>query len=76
MPLRAERRLGQMMKEIPKAQPMENQYGAFEVGASETPTSTLASVGIDKNLAKRTRDRAVHDFENGSSLRGEQKDTN
>jgi hypothetical protein len=46
---RAERRLGEMMKEVPKATGNE-----FHGGVSETPpVPTLASQGIDKNLANR-----------------------
>lgn len=46
---RAERRLGEMMKEQPKNP--GHRFG----GVSETPPATLADMGIDKNLAKRAR---------------------
>jgi hypothetical protein len=51
---RSERRLGEMMEEQPKAatgQHTGNQY--VGIGVRETPIPTLASQGIDKNLAKR-----------------------
>lgn len=56
--LRAERRLGQMMEEQPKAQPSDysgNQYTGKLVRVSGKPKPTLASAGIDKNLAHRAR---------------------
>ena len=49
----AERRLGQMMAEQPKAQGGgANQDGSFEVPGT---VPTLASQGIDKGLAHRTK---------------------
>lgn len=51
--LRAERRLGEMMAEQPKA-----QGGWKSCGVPDTPqdaTPSLSSQGIDKNLAKRAR---------------------
>jgi hypothetical protein len=63
--LRAERRLGEMMAEQPKAQGTKGQGNPEWLlgGVSSTPPSeapTLASQGIDKNLAKRQKqiDRA------------------
>lgn len=54
--LRAERRLGEMMAEQPKAQGGgANQYTSFEVRGIQNPAPTLTSQGIDKNLAKRAR---------------------
>jgi hypothetical protein len=54
--LRAERRLGQLMKEMPKA---TNNVGYRweDTGVLETPVlpPTLASQGIDKKLAKQAR---------------------
>jgi hypothetical protein len=50
--LRAERRLGEMMAEQPKAQGGE-QYHSEPTGISGNPVPTLASQGIDKNLANR-----------------------
>jgi hypothetical protein len=52
----SERRLGKMMAEQPKAQGGgANQYGEFGEGYQKTHTATLASQGIDKNLAHRAR---------------------
>jgi hypothetical protein len=50
-----EARLGEMMKEMPKAD--GSQSYRSDLGVSGTPRSvaTLAEAGIDKNLAKRAR---------------------
>jgi hypothetical protein len=62
--LRAERRLGQMMREQPKATGTRGQGNPDWLGGvSQTPPSepqpvTLAEAGIDKNLAKRSRSLA------------------
>jgi N6-adenosine-specific RNA methylase IME4 len=59
---RAERRLGEMMREQPKAppgRPIETgEYSTKEIGLSENPIS-YASAGIDKNLAHRARTLAA-----------------
>jgi hypothetical protein len=55
--LRAERRLGEMMKAQPKAKPPgDNQYRKVDrvLEKPEAPMS-LAEAGIDKNLADRAR---------------------
>jgi hypothetical protein len=52
---RAERRLGEMMAELPKATGGgTNQYGEFGEGYQKTHTAnaSLASAAIDKNLAQ------------------------
>jgi hypothetical protein len=49
--LRAERRLGEMMTEQPKA-PGGQPYQARSTGFPNNPVGTLAQAGIDKNLAK------------------------
>lgn len=59
--MRAERRLGEMMKKMPKAQApnQHDESGYFTVGVSDTPrVPTLDSLGVDKNLAKRARSYA------------------
>lgn len=57
--LRAERRLGEMMKGQEKAKGGgANQHGPFVVEGIRNPTPeplTLSEAGIDKNLAKRAR---------------------
>ena len=61
---RAERRLGEMMAEqketigLAKPPTEKDEMARFTVGVSDTPTAgapTLASQGIDKNLAKQAR---------------------
>jgi hypothetical protein len=51
---RAERRLGEMMRDQPKAK-NNIEYRWQDTGIPETPVLpvTLAEAGIDKNLAKR-----------------------
>lgn len=59
--LRAERRVGQMMAEQPKAKPPGlNQY-PDRVSEKPDAPATLAEAGIDKNLANRARKFASMD---------------
>lgn len=59
--LRAERRLGEMMAEAPKAVGTKGQFtgktstGKVTMTVPETKTPNLKSQGIDENLAKRAR---------------------
>jgi hypothetical protein len=56
--LRAERRLGEMMAQQEKAKGNQGNIATITGGVPDTPpdnTPTLASAGIDKNLAKRAR---------------------
>jgi phage N-6-adenine-methyltransferase len=61
--LRAERRLGELMSEMPKAkgnrEPGTGSNQHKQARVSEKPTPTLADQGIDKNLADRARKAAA-----------------
>ena len=53
--LRSERRLGELIAEMPKAKGGGDQKSDHRGAKNPSDTETLADLGIDKNLAKAAR---------------------